>query len=172
MDKETELHTINSSLVQQRTSKTPATMGMARQEKATVALLLSKLAVHYYRPDFTEGQARQLIGDMVEDLAEYRVDEIERAITAYRRQPPAPGKAKYFPDSGTLRNFANIERRERIEAEKAKPKRFECGESRPIMWWTLPANLWRSHWQESEIPVDHWDQYALIKAKRAQQAAA
>src|SRR3954466_2645273 len=60
-------HTINSSLALQRSSESNSRKDP--QKTATIALLLSRLAVHFYRPDFTEGQARSMIGDMVGDLS-------------------------------------------------------------------------------------------------------
>lgn len=115
-----------------------------------MVLMLSKLAVHYYRPDFTEGQARSLISDMVVDLAEFTVGEVEAAILAYRQQAPSPGKAKYFPDSGALRQLASAERKHRREVQAAPVRALFPG--RPLMWWMRSKNLWHPSWIENDVP--------------------
>lgn len=132
-----------------------------------IALLLSKLAINYYRPDFTEGQAKQLISTMVSDLEEFPVPEVDRAITLYRRQPAAPGKQKYFPDVSVLRNIIIVGQRERAALErdqKGKPKVEQ--ESRPLMWWCHPKERWKPHWREDDIQAAQREQYNIIKAKR------
>lgn len=117
------------------------------------------MAVHYYRPDFTEGQARSLIGDMVEDLVEFDIVDVETAITDYRRTPPAPGKSKYFPDSGTLRKLAAESREDRkpaFQSGDGKILRPEYADgARPACWWVQAPYLWQPSWSESDIPEDH-----------------
>ena len=129
--------------------------------------MLSKLAVHYYRPDFNEGQARSLIADMVQDLSEFSVGEIEAAIAAYRQAPPPPGKQKYFPDSGALRQLAAAERRHRQEVSERAPL---CNfDSRPCAWWYQPKNRWKPHWREEDIPDDKreaYDRWIAAKSRR------
>lgn len=116
--------------------------------------MLSKLAVHFYQADFTEGMAISRIKDMVGDLAEFAIPDIEKAIENYRRMPFPPGKFKPFPDSGTLRQLASVERSHKAELEKRGPGRIQpqFGESRPNMWWLQDRRLWRSHWREQEAP--------------------
>jgi hypothetical protein len=63
-----------------------------------ILMLLGQLAVHYWRPDFTEGQARQLYRDYLDDLRSYRVADIDLAIKSYRRD----GQNKFYPTSGQL----------------------------------------------------------------------
>lgn len=124
-------------------------------------MLLSKLAVHYYRPDFTEGQAKSLISDMVEDLAEFAVHEVDVAIKAYRRD----AKNRFFPTSGALRGIILEARKDRHESEKvsAKPLPKDC---RPIMWWALPPYLWKAHWRETDIPIDEISAYQRRKTAK------
>lgn len=97
MDDETgkNLHTISFLPVFRDTS--PASPPNPEKAKQ-VAILLAKLAVHYYRPDFTEAAAQSLIGDMVEDLHKFPIVDTEQAIKQYRRDP----KNRFFPNSGQL----------------------------------------------------------------------
>ena len=149
MDKEDEtLHTIHSSTPVRRSQE--ITSPQTGKDQATVVLMLSKLAVHYYRPDFTEGQARSLIADMVVDLSEFTLGEVEAAIVAYRQQAPSPGKAKYFPDSGTLRQLASAERKHRREVQAAPVRALFPG--RPLMWWMRSKRLWHPTWLENDVP--------------------
>lgn len=69
----------------------------ARKEKAVVAIL-GKLALHYWRPDFTPEQSKQLYLDYVEDLMPYAVVAIGEAAKEWRRNPAN----KFFPKSGEL----------------------------------------------------------------------
>lgn len=148
-----QLHTISSSLPQNRSSEKSS----APSERAKIMLCLSKLAVHYYRPDFTEGQAKVLITDMVNDLSDYRFDEIEIAARDYRKD----AENKFFPRSGQLINLVTAERRERRLAREAGRKRgpsgpdlraYPDGLSRPLMWWMKPRKLWKPSWREAEVP--------------------
>jgi hypothetical protein len=147
--RKSQLHTINSSLPRHRTSLTELTMD--RQAQASVALRLAQLAVHYYRPDFSELQVKFLIGDMVGDLSEFSVPDVEIAITAYRRDP----NSKFFPTSGQLRKLASDARKDRLEAASHRSTRSEFGDSRPILWWTLPRTLWNPAWRAEDVPADH-----------------
>lgn len=110
-------------------------------------MILSRLAIHYYRPDFTEGQAKLLIADMVEDLREYSPDVVADACSEYRRK----ADSKFFPNSGTLRALAlEIVKHRNEAAKKLRP----LPDSRPLCWWLKPRNQWKTHWHESEIPRD------------------
>lgn len=124
-------------------------------------LLLSRLALHYYRPDFTEGQAKLLILDMASDLDPYTAGDVEVAIGAYRRN----SANKFFPRSGDIIEVINTIRKARREAEadvKRRPavpgnhagKRYPDDKSRPAMWWMLPRAHWKPSWRESEAPDD------------------
>jgi hypothetical protein len=133
-----------------------------------VTTALMGLSVHYYRPDFTEGQARVLIRDMLEDLGEFTASQVNNAIRSYRQDP----KSKYFPTSGQLRELASGARREERLACDTKPVRLEFGDSRPLKWWCQSQKMWQRHWREDEIPQEHKAQYFAIKAKRAKAARA
>jgi hypothetical protein len=126
------------------------------------------LAVHFYRPDFTEAQAKSMITDMVRDLAGLDIRDLERGIAVYRQTPFPLGKFKPFPDSGTLIRLANVERNHRVEIEGKQAVKPQFGESRPIMWWMQPPYLWRSHWREADIPESQragFREYLAIKRK-------
>lgn len=143
----TGVQTISSSLPQHRSSETTSDP----QKAATIAVLLTRLAVHYYRPDFTEGQAKSLIRDMVEDLSAYGVSEIDQAIKDYRRN----GLNRFFPTSGQL--LAPIlERRKELHQDAKISSKPLPNESRPLMWWMLPRKLWKQNWREADAPDDAW----------------
>lgn len=70
-----------------------------RDAKDEVILaLLGKLAVFYWRPDFTAEQAKQLYADYVDDLNRFALRDIKNAITEYRQN----GENRFFPTSGQL----------------------------------------------------------------------
>jgi len=122
------------------------------EDLTILTAMLAKLAQHYYRPDFTEGQARQLIRDYLHDLAEFDLRDVDAGVTAYRRDP----KSKFFPTVGQLRERILEAQKDRLASArmgtaKARP---QFGDSRPIMWWALPKNLWQPHWSESDVPFD------------------
>jgi hypothetical protein len=151
--------TINSSLPQHRSSESSS----EAQKGATIAILLTKLAVHYYRPDFTEGQAKSLIRDMVEDLSAFALGEIDASIKAYRRG----AENRFFPTSGQLRAPILEARREQALSSKIICQEIPT-DRRPCMWWTQAPILWRPHWQTSDIPEDHRVAFhARLRAKRA-----
>lgn len=143
---ESNLQTINSSLPQERSSVSSS----EAQKGATIAVLLTKLAVHYYRPDFTEGQAKSLIRDMVEDLSMFTLGEIDGSIKAYRRD----GNNRFFPTSGQLRAPILEARKERAQDARISNKDIPT-DRRPLMWWAQAPTLWLPHWQASEVPKDH-----------------
>lgn len=122
--------------------------------------MLAKLAQHYYRPDFTEGQARQLIRDYVEDLAEFSVSSLDEAVREYRRD----AKSKFFPPVGRLRELAIAADKRNAEALRYAHQRPLPKETRPLMWWNLP--FWRDHWHESEIPDEHRKEWARRNARK------
>lgn len=70
-----------------------------------VATSLLRLQAHYWRPDFTQAQARELYADYIEDLAELPPDLLDEAIRRYRRDP----SAKFFPRSGDLLGLINVD---------------------------------------------------------------
>lgn len=161
MDNEQNHHpqTINSSLPLERSSASSS----EAQKGATIAVLLTKLAVHYYRPDFTEGQAKSLIRDMIEDLAMFSLGEIDASIKAYRRDPAS----RFFPTSGQLRGPI-LEARKETAPRRREPEGEIPIDRRPSMWWSRAPILWKPHWQASEIPEDHRAAFhARLKAKRA-----
>lgn len=66
--------------------------------KAKKAMSLSRLALHFYRPDFSEQHARLLIDDMVRDLKRVTPEDVERACKLWRTNEAS----RFFPTSGQL----------------------------------------------------------------------
>lgn len=97
-------------------------------DPASIAALLGKLALHYWRPNFTDLQAKQLYMDYIGDLKTYPLDAIEQAIGAYRRNE----KEKWFPKSGQLialceaavkaRRMDRLWLRQRLDLPKEDPR--------------------------------------------------
>lgn len=124
--------------------------------------MLAALAVHYYRPDFTPGQAKSLIGDMVEDLAEFTVPEIEVAIRGWRKD----ASKRFFPRGAELAELIRADRKHRRTIGRTGVAVSEFGDSRPIMWWLQQRKFWKPHWREDEIPTDaRGDSYRALKAQ-------
>lgn len=71
---------------------------MAPSAPKEVITALGALSLHYWRPDFTQEQARMLYGDYISDLSDYPIDLILDGIKAYRKKP----EAKWFPKVGEL----------------------------------------------------------------------
>lgn len=74
---------------------------IAGAPKATVrdfAGHLGKLALHYWRPDFTPDQAKLMYGDFVHDLDGVTSLELERACAAWRTDPTK----EFYPKPGGL----------------------------------------------------------------------
>lgn len=116
-------------------------------------MILSRLAIHYYRPDFTEGQAKLLIEDMVQDLGEFDTDIVTEACSTYRQRKDS----KFFPTSGVLRALCNeIEQANaKVAREQLRGKGRPAQGFRPNMWWMKPREQWHlfGNWQESEVPM-------------------
>lgn len=71
------------------------------QKDEAILLLLAKLAVVYWRPDFTAGQAKQLYSQYLDDLRDFAFQDIADAIEKYRRDP----ENKFYPSPGQLRGL-------------------------------------------------------------------
>lgn len=140
------LHTISKTLEPSSTSKALVST-LTAAEKGRVAVMLTALSSHYWRPDFSPAQAAALIADYCEDLADCRLDELDVAIREYRR-----GDHKFFPKIGQLREIVFENRKHRHELAKlGAPLRHV--KTRPIFWWSQSRKLWNSEWQESEVPA-------------------
>lgn len=153
-----QLHTITSSLESRTQSGVLRKVQDSTDRKKLVAVSLAKLAAHYWRPDFTATQAEMLFEDFVEDLREFRDDEVEKACRLYRQD----GQNQFFPKPGQLREILLKERAEENSIRKISSRALP--DSRPIMWWLL--DNWKPHWMESEIPADEVEQYRRRKADR------
>lgn len=64
-----------------------------------IATRIAQLSVHFWHPDRPKGQARALVRDYIEDLAEYPADILEEGIRQYRR------RGKWFPKIAELREI-------------------------------------------------------------------
>lgn len=58
-----------------------------------------RLALHYWRPDFTPEQAKLLIEDYISDLRDLPLDLLDSAVASYRKD----AANRFFPTSGQLR---------------------------------------------------------------------
>lgn len=63
-----------------------------------VAASLARLALHYWRPDFTPAQAKLLLADFLHDLQGYPPKDVEYACAAYRQNP----ENRFYPTPGQL----------------------------------------------------------------------
>lgn len=102
-----------------------------------------------------------MIEDFVSDLMEFPLPEIDMALQEYRRN----GKNKYFPTPGSIREIILHGRAERAAIEKIGPA-IKNYDSRPIMWWMQPKEMWRDHWLESDIPEDTRAGYFVRKDRK------
>ncbi len=73
----------------------------AGNKDEAILALLGRLALVYWRPDFTPSQAKQLYQQYLEDLREFPMAEIAQAIQKYRRD----GANTFFPAPGQLREL-------------------------------------------------------------------
>jgi len=109
--------------------------------------MLIRLSAHYYRPDFTEAQAKALIRDMVEDLEEFTIFDVEVAIRTYRRDPAN----RFFPRAADLRGLIEADRKERrITGGKVRGEP-EFPDSRPAMWEYTRKRFWQRHWSADDL---------------------
>jgi len=149
--------------------------GRDPQTEQIITLLLTKLAINYHRPDFSAGQAKSLIEDMLDDLGDYSVRDIEEAIKAYRTN----GKNRFFPTSGQLVDLIKAAIKDRAYLDShpdiARAEFGDIGEdgkpiSRPTQWWLLRRQFWKQHWSEDEIPAHEREPYFRWKAAKEARA--
>ena len=162
MDTEDNQPTTNSSTQQPVSSVVNLTGD--RQKRAQIILMLSRLAIHYYRNDFSEAQARLLIEDLVNDIVHCTIYDIEKAIQSHRRDP----RARFFPTSGQILGQIEKARKDAVEAQRVRetPKvKPEFGDSRPIMWWLQRKRFWKPHWRVEDIPEREREPYQRWLAK-------
>ena len=127
-------------------------------KRSAVLMLLARLALVYWRPDFTAEQAKLMYSDYADDLAEFSFEAIEYAVRMYRRD----GANKFFPTPGQLCEIANAFRTEQARArpytdpladtDPAERARALRCRSRPILWWYQRRELWNADWHERDIP--------------------
>ena len=122
------LESLRSSLTSEAT---PAERAVKASKDEAILVLLAKLALQYWRPDFTAEQARQLYSDYLDDLRPYPMADIAEAIEKCRRSH----ENKFYPTPGQLLAF--IEKRpswdvgthESYAAERRKIAREEIAKA-------------------------------------------
>jgi hypothetical protein len=63
-----------------------------------VAAILSRLALHYWRPDFTPAQAKLMLQDFLHDLDGYTPKDVNYACEVYRQN----AENRFYPTPGQL----------------------------------------------------------------------
>lgn len=69
------------------------------QKDDAILVLLAKLALVYWRPDFTPQQAKQLYSQYLDDLRPFAFKDVAWAVEKYRQDP----ESKFYPTPGQLR---------------------------------------------------------------------
>lgn len=77
------------------------------------AVCLGRLALHYWRPDFTAEQAKLLYQDFISDLAGVTAEELNEACGEWRRDP----LNRFFPTTGQLRELVTDRLRDRARVK-------------------------------------------------------
>jgi hypothetical protein len=98
----------------------PSQFPKSEDWKRAVGAILSRLALHFHRPDFTEAQAKLLLADILSDLVAFSPAEINRACAEWRSSPAN----RFFPTSGQLIGLMRpySEPRRRLATFKAVPE--------------------------------------------------
>ena len=160
MANDDNLHTISSSLPVSRQSKRETVpdrqiSDLERERDKRVVALLGRLALHYYRPDFTEKQAMLLIADMLDDLRDFSIPQIETACRAWRKKP----EATYFPKSGQLIGLMKESLEASIARRRALAPAYRA--DRMIEQQRKPLKPWRQVLAENgRLPPDEPDDAA------------
>lgn len=81
--------------------KSQAEISAAQQKDEAILIQLAKLALMYWRPDFTPGQAKQLYEMYLDDLRVYSFYDICKACEKFRQN----ADNKFFPTSGQIRGL-------------------------------------------------------------------
>lgn len=63
-----------------------------------VAAILARLSFHYWRPDYSQEQARMVMEDYLNDLEHISPASVEKACAEYRKKPDS----KFFPKVGEI----------------------------------------------------------------------
>lgn len=81
--------------------KSQAEISARQQKDEAILIQLARLALMYWRPDFTPGQAKQLYEMYLDDLSVYSFYDITKACEKFRQN----ADNKFFPTSGQLRGL-------------------------------------------------------------------
>lgn len=108
---------------------------------------LIRLGSHFWPPQTTPAQAKERLRDYIEDLAAFRVAEIEQFCREWR----ADVSRKAFPKVSEVIAAVARTRRE-IKESAAARDRPKTG-IRPTLWWMQTKNRWNPAWREAEVPA-------------------
>lgn len=89
--------TISSSALRQRSGGLISATN-SQPEREAKAVEISRLALHFWRPDFTPRQVKSVMSDYLDDLAGRSAWEVAEACKAWRRD----GANRFFPTPGQL----------------------------------------------------------------------
>lgn len=70
----------------------------SQPEREAKAVEISRLALHFWRPDFTPRQVKSVMSDYLDDLAGRSAWDVAEACKAWRRD----GANRFFPTPGQL----------------------------------------------------------------------
>lgn len=90
--------------------KSAALQAAEAKKDELIILMLTRLSLIYWRPDYSPGQAEQVYEQYLEDLREFALAAISAAVVAWRRN----GENRFFPQPGQLR--ALIEAHSKFES--------------------------------------------------------
>ena len=71
-----------------------------------VSATLTRLATHYWRPDFEPNQIKYMMVDYLNDLSAYSPADVEASCVSFRRNP----ENKFYPRIGELLAILNPKR--------------------------------------------------------------
>jgi len=84
-----------------------------------ISASLAKLALHYWRPDYTPAQANLLMMDYLNDLKGITPEAVEAACEKYRKNE----KNSFFPRSGQLLALIDEKKPKEVLERHARPFR-------------------------------------------------
>ena len=93
------LERLNSSRISAEAEPESVRTAKAQKDEAII-VLLAKLAIVYWRPNFTPGQVKQLYSQYLDDLREFAFIDIAEAIEKWRRSGEV-----FYPLPGQLRSL-------------------------------------------------------------------
>lgn len=107
------------------------------QRRLEISGILARLALHYWRPDFSPQQAKLLIEDMVCDLQGYSAGQVQDACASYRRKV----ENRFFPRGADIIALMRADMPSRSYLPAYRPPR-ELGHSATLQ---TVAEVLRNH---------------------------